>query len=120
MVDEIRSNGGTACANYDSVDNGERIIETAINVYGRIDVLINNIGVHEEEPRFSDMTDHDWDAFMKLRINGTYKCTRAAWPYFKAQNYGRIINTSSYAGLYGRANQIRESGLLQLRTQIFL
>lgn len=95
-------------ANYDSVENGEKIIETAINTYGRIDILLNNAGILRDIS-FKNMTDQDWDLVMKVHVKGSYKCARAAWPYFRKQKYGRVINTASAAGLFGSFGQANYS-----------
>ncbi|EMC93529.1 hypothetical protein BAUCODRAFT_37217 [Baudoinia panamericana UAMH 10762] len=108
VVDEIRAAGGKAVANYDSVENGEAIIQTAIQNYGRIDVLINNAGILRDIS-FKNMKDQDWDLIMKVHVIGAYKCARAAWPYFRKQKYGRVINTSSAAGLFGSFGQCNYS-----------
>ncbi len=72
VVDEIRAAGGKAVANYDSVENGDAIIETAIKNFGRIDVLINNAGVLRDVS-FKNITDEDWDLIMKVHVRGAYK-----------------------------------------------
>lgn len=108
VVEEIKKAGGQAVANYDSVENGEKIIETAIQNYGRIDVLINNAGILRDIS-FKNMSDADWDLIMKVHVKGAYKCARAAWPYFRKQKYGRVINTASAAGLFGSFGQCNYS-----------
>lgn len=108
VVDEIKKAGGQAVANYDSVENGDKIIETAIKAYGRIDVLINNAGILRDVS-FKNMTDQDWDLIMKVHAKGAYKCARAAWPHFRKQKYGRVINTASAAGLFGSFGQCNYS-----------
>ncbi|KAK7754046.1 bifunctional hydroxyacyl-CoA dehydrogenase/enoyl-CoA hydratase fox2 [Diatrype stigma] len=108
VVNEIKAAGGQAVANYDSVENGEKIIETAIKAFGRIDVLINNAGILRDVS-FKNMTDQDWDLVIKVHVKGTYKCTRAAWPHFRKQKYGRVINTTSAAGLFGSFGQANYS-----------
>lgn len=95
-------------ANYDSVENGEKIIETAIKAFGRIDVLINNAGILRDIS-FKNMKDQDWDLVLKVHVKGSYKCARAAWPHFRKQKYGRVINTSSAAGLFGSFGQANYS-----------
>lgn len=72
MVDEIKAAGGNAVANYDSVENGDKIIETAIKAFGRIDVLINNAGILRDVS-FKNMKDQDWDLIMKVHVEGAYK-----------------------------------------------
>jgi multifunctional beta-oxidation protein len=108
VVNEIKAAGGKAVANYDSVENGERIIETAINAFGRIDILINNAGILRDIS-FKNMKDEDWDLIYKVHIKGSYKCARAAWPHFRKQKYGRVINTASAAGLFGNFGQTNYS-----------
>jgi multifunctional beta-oxidation protein len=109
VVDEIKKAGGQAVANYDSVEFGEKIIETAIKNYGRIDILLNNAGILRDVS-FKNMTDQDWDLIMKVHVRGAYKCARAAWPYFRKQKYGRVISTASAAGLFGNFGQCNYSG----------
>jgi len=108
VVDEIKAAGGKAVANYDSVENGDKIIETAIQNYGRIDILINNAGILRDIS-FKNITDKDWDLIIAVHVRGSYKCARAAWPYFRKQKYGRVINTASAAGLFGSFGQTNYS-----------
>ncbi|KAI1268869.1 hypothetical protein F5Y18DRAFT_372838 [Xylariaceae sp. FL1019] len=108
VVDEIKKAGGEAVANYDSVENGDKIIETAIKAFGRIDILINNAGILRDVS-FKNMKDEDWDLIMKVHVRGAYKCSRAAWPHFRKQKYGRVINTASAAGLFGNFGQANYS-----------
>ncbi|KAI1133606.1 hypothetical protein F5Y10DRAFT_228165 [Nemania abortiva] len=108
VVNEIKAAGGEAVANYDSVENGDRIIETAIKAFGRIDILLNNAGILRDVS-FKNMKDADWDLIMTVHVKGAYKCARAAWPYFRKQKYGRVINTASAAGLFGNFGQANYS-----------
>ena len=82
MVDEIRAAGGKAVANYDSVENGEKIIETAIKAFGRVDILINNAGILRDVS-FKNMKDDDWDLIIKVHVKGAYKVrdTARIWLY---------------------------------------
>ena len=75
-MDEIKKVGGKAVANYDSVENGENIINTAIQTFGRIDVLINNAGILRDIS-FKNMQDKDWDLIMNVHVTGAYKV--CAW-----------------------------------------
>lgn len=108
MVEEIKKAGGSAVANYDSVTDGDKIIETAIKNFGRIDVLLNNAGILRDVS-FKNMKDGDWDLIVAVHMKGAYKCARAAWPYFRKQKFGRIINTASAAGLFGGFGQTNYS-----------
>lgn len=109
VVDEIKKNGGKAVANYNSVEDGDKIIETAIQAFGRIDILINNAGILRDVS-FKNIKDQDWDLIFKVHVRGAYKTARAAWPYFRKQKYGRVINTASAAGLFGNFGQTNYSG----------
>ncbi|ODA76232.1 hypothetical protein RJ55_08077 [Drechmeria coniospora] len=108
VVDEIKAAGGKAVANYDSVENGERIIDTAIQAFGRIDILLNNAGILRDVS-FKNIKDQDWDLIVNVHVKGAYKCARAAWPHFRKQKYGRVINTASAAGLFGSFGQTNYS-----------
>ena len=72
VVNEIRAAGGQAVANYNSVENGDRIIDTAIQNFGRIDVLLNNAGILRDVS-FKNMSDQDWDLVIKVHVRGAYK-----------------------------------------------
>ncbi|CAD5222303.1 unnamed protein product [Bursaphelenchus xylophilus] len=105
VVSEIKAAGGTAVANYDSVEFGDKIVKTAVDNYGRIDILINNAGILRDVS-FANMKDIDWNLIMKVHLYGAYSCTKAAWPYFRKQNYGRLVFTSSNSGMYGSFGQV--------------
>ena len=77
VVNEIRAVGGKAVASYDSVEDGEKIIETAIKAFGRIDVLLNNAGILRDAS-FRNMSDEDWDLVIKVHVKGAYKVSRAS------------------------------------------
>jgi len=104
VVKEITDAGGIAVPNYDAVQNGEKIIKTAIDNFGKIDVLINNAGILRDVT-LRNMTDADWDIIMDVHVHGAMKPTRAAWPFFKKQRHGKVINTSSSSGLFGNFGQ---------------
>ena len=104
VVAEIKAAGGEAVANYDSVEDGASIVKTAIDTYGRIDIVVNNAGILRDTS-FPKMTDADWDLIFRVHMVGAFRVTHAAWPYMRDQGYGRIIFTSSAAGIYGNFGQ---------------
>jgi NAD(P)-dependent dehydrogenase (short-subunit alcohol dehydrogenase family) len=99
-VDEIKAAGGEAVANGDSVEFGDKIVKTAMDAYGRVDVVINNAGILRDVS-FGKMKDLDWDLIMKVHLKGAFSVTRAAWNIMREKKYGRIINTGSSSGIYG-------------------
>ena len=108
VVDEIRAVGGEAVANTDSVEHGERIVETAMDAYGRVDVVVNNAGVLRDAS-FAKMTEEDWDIIYRVHLYGSYKVSRAAWPHMRNASFGRIVMTTSIAGIYGNFGQANYS-----------
>ena len=104
VVAEIRAAGGTAEANHDSVTDGEKIVQNALDAFGRIDVVVNNAGILRDKT-FHKMEDADWDLVYKVHVEGSYKVTRAAWNHMREQAYGRVIFTASTSGIYGNFGQ---------------
>ena len=104
VVKEIQNLGGEAVGNKADVQNGEAVVKTAIDTYGRIDILINNAGILRDKA-FANMTDDQWDIIHKVHLFGTYSCSKAAWPFMLKQKYGRIVNTTSTSGIYGNFGQ---------------
>lgn len=85
VVEEIKATGGKAVANYDSVEYGDKIIETAIKEFGRVDVLINNAGILRDAA-FKNMTDADWDLTIKVHVKGAFKVYQGTdYHYIKYQ-----------------------------------
>lgn len=70
--------------------------------------MINNAGILRDVS-FKNMSDRDWDLVIAVHVTGSFKCSRAAWPYFKKQKFGRVINTTSAAGLFGSFGQCNYS-----------
>lgn len=108
VVDEIRARGGTAVANYDSVEAGEKLVKTALDSFGRLDIIINNAGILRDRS-FARISDLDWDIIHRVHLRSAFLIARAAWPLMKQQNYGRIINVTSAAGIYGNFGQANYS-----------
>ncbi|KAG9487906.1 hypothetical protein GDO78_007612, partial [Eleutherodactylus coqui] len=108
VVEEIRAKGGKAVANYDSVEAGEKLIQSALDAFGRIDIVINNAGILRDRS-FARISDADWDIIHKVHLRGSFLVTRAAWNHMKNQKFGRIIMTSSAAGIYGNFGQANYS-----------
>jgi len=109
VVAEIKKMGGEAVPNYDSVTTvagGENIIKTAIDAFGKLDILVNNAGILRDKMVFN-MTEEEWDLVQKVHLYGHFFTTKYACILFRQQRSGRIINTSSGAGLgstFGQAN----------------
>src|SRR5258706_2894425 len=108
VVAEIKAQGGEAVDNYDSAEDGDKIVKTAIDTWGKLDILVNNAGILRDVS-FAKMSQSDWDLVYKVHVFGAFKCTHAAWPYMRDAGYGRIINTSSAAGIYGNFGQANYS-----------
>ena len=107
VVEEIRAAGGDAVANKDSVsdrDGARGIIETAVNTYGTVDILINNAGILRDKS-FKKMSLDEWDAVINVHLNGSAYVTWHAWPIMYEKNYGRILFTSSVSGILGSFGQ---------------
>ena len=111
VVSEIEAAGGKAVASYDSVatpEGGEAIVNKAIEVFGRVDILINNAGILRDRT-LAKMEPAEWDAVLSVHLNGAYNVTRPAFVKMREQRYGRIVMTTSAAGLYGNFGQTNYS-----------
>ncbi len=107
VVTEITEAGGSAVASYDNVateDGGAAIVQTAVDAFGRVDAVVNNAGILRDGT-FHKMTTESFDSVMKVHLYGTYHVTRAAWPLFRDQGFGRVVMTTSTSGLYGNFGQ---------------
>ena len=104
VVQEIQKLGGKAVGVKASAEDGDTVVKAAIDAYGRIDIVINNAGILRDKA-FINMDDKMWDQVMSVHLRGTYKVTKAAWPYFLKQKYGRVVNTTSTSGIYGNFGQ---------------
>jgi len=111
VVDEIKAAGGEAVANYDNVATaagGENIVKTAMETFGRVDILVNNAGILRDKS-FLKMEPENWDAVMGVHLNGAYNVTKPAFQVMRENGYGRIVMTTSAAGLYGNFGQTNYS-----------
>ncbi|MEB2311745.1 MAG: SDR family oxidoreductase [Sorangiineae bacterium] len=111
VVDEIKAAGGEAVANYDGVDTmagAESIVKTAKDAFGKLDIVINNAGILRDVS-FVKLTEQDWEMVLKVHLYGSMYVTKAAWPLLRENNYGRVVFTTSAAGLYGNFGQTNYS-----------
>jgi NAD(P)-dependent dehydrogenase (short-subunit alcohol dehydrogenase family) len=106
-VKEINEAGGNAVANYDSVstpEGGESIIKTAVDSFGKIDILINNAGILRDKS-FLKLEPQNLEAVLDVHLKGAFFVTQPAFRIMKENNYGRIVFTSSGAGIFGNFGQ---------------
>ena len=106
VVAEITAAGGTATAvvaNVAKEDDVEAMINTAVNTYGRLDVLVNNAGIMDRATPVADCSDELWNRVMAVNLNGPFYACRLAVPIMQKQGGGSIINTASVAGVRGGA-----------------
>lgn len=108
VVAEITRNGGIAVADYNSVVDGEKIVNTAIQHFGRIDIVVNNAGILRDRSILK-ISETDWTLVHDVHLKGSFKVTQAAWPHMRKNNYGRIIMTASNSGIYGNFGQANYS-----------
>jgi NAD(P)-dependent dehydrogenase (short-subunit alcohol dehydrogenase family) len=113
VVEEIKALGGEAIANGDDIsdwDGAERLVQSAIDTFGGLDVLINNAGILRDR-MLTNMSEAEWDAVIKVHLKGTFAPSRHAAAYWRERskagetNDARIINTSSPSGIYGNVGQ---------------
>lgn len=111
VVAEIRAAGGQAVASYDSVatpQGGEAIVRTALDAFGTVDILINNAGILRDKT-FVKMAPDNWRTVLDVHLNGAYHVSRPAFAVMREKRYGRILMTTSAAGLYGNFGQTNYS-----------
>src|SRR5215831_11273998 len=120
VVDEIRAAGGDAIANTDTVatpEGGAAIVQCALDEFGRVDAVVNNAGILRDAA-FKNVTPELLDPVVDVHLKGAFNVLRHAWPLFREQGSGRIVNTSSGSGLFGNFGQSNygaaKAGLLGL------
>ena len=107
VVAEIHAAGGSAIANNASVTDADAMgamVQEAMTAWGRIDILVNNAGILRDKS-FTKMEMDDFRLVMEVHLMGAVVCTKAVWDIMRAQNYGRIVMTTSSSGLYGNFGQ---------------
>ena len=103
VVEEIVAAGGRAIADNHSVataDGAREIVAAALAAFGKVTVLVNNAGIINFAT-LEKISDPDWTRMLTVTLDGTFQMSKAVWPYFVAQGYGRIVNTTSNAGFAG-------------------
>jgi NAD(P)-dependent dehydrogenase (short-subunit alcohol dehydrogenase family) len=111
VVDKIRSIGGEAVASTDSVadwDSAHRIIQSALDSFGRIDCVVNNAGVVRDR-MFFNMSLEEWKTVVDVHLNGSFYVARAAAPHFRKQSSGAYVHMTSTSGLIGNLGQANYS-----------
>ncbi len=107
VVSAIKGIGGQAAANYDSVatmTGGQAIVQTALDHFGSIDIVVNNAGILRDRMIFN-MTEEEWDGVINTHLKGSFSVTRAAVPHMREKKWGRLINMTSTSGLVGNVGQ---------------
>ncbi|MBY8821696.1 SDR family NAD(P)-dependent oxidoreductase [Sphingomonas colocasiae] len=107
VATEIRAAGGEAVANLDSVaraEGGQAIVATALDSFGRIDILVSNAGI-ERNQSYAKSSQAQWHDVIDVHLNGTHNLCHAAWPHMLAQRFGRLILVTSPSGLWGNFSQ---------------
>jgi len=105
---EIKDAGGEAVPDFNSVLDGDKAVKTAMDSFGTVDILVNNAGILRDVS-FMKQSDPDWKLVLDVHLNGTRNMTKAVFPIMREKGYGRIVMTTSGAGLYGNFGQTNYS-----------
>jgi NAD(P)-dependent dehydrogenase (short-subunit alcohol dehydrogenase family) len=111
VVAEIAKNGGEAVADGGNVateEGAQGLVKTALDSFGKLDIVINNAGILRDKS-FKNMTPAEYDAVIAVHLRGSFLVASAAFSHLRDQAYGRIVNTSSPAGLFGNFGQANYS-----------
>ena len=107
VVDEIKAAGGEAVADHNSVatpEGGAAIVKTAVDTFGRVDIVVNNAGILRDKS-FHNMSPDLMNPVFDVHLKGAFHVTQPAWVLMREQGYGRIVSTSSAAGIFGNFGQ---------------
>jgi NAD(P)-dependent dehydrogenase (short-subunit alcohol dehydrogenase family) len=107
VVAQIEGAGGVAVADTNDIatpEGGEAVIQTAIDAFGRVDIVVNNAGILRDKS-FANLEPAMWDAVIAVHLRGAMCVTQPAWRHMREQGYGRVVNTSSGSGLFGNFGQ---------------
>lgn len=107
VVNSIRASGGDACLHGADVTNPQQVqemVDFSVAQWGRVDILVNNAGILRDKS-FAKMSLEEFRLVMEVHLMGSVHCTHAVWNAMRAQNYGRIVMTTSSSGLYGNFGQ---------------
>ncbi|MBS4172905.1 SDR family NAD(P)-dependent oxidoreductase [Bacillus sp. FJAT-49736] len=126
-TEQIKAMGRQSKAYRMDVTNKEEVeavFQEVVDLFGRIDILINNAGTLDHTARLEDQNDQFWERDLRVNLTGAYHCCKAVWPYMKKQNWGRIVNMASVAGTlggYGQASySTTKAGVLGLTKSLAL
>jgi NAD(P)-dependent dehydrogenase (short-subunit alcohol dehydrogenase family) len=111
VVEEIIKNGGEAVASPDNVatpEGAQAIVQAALDAFGKVDIVVNNAGILRDKS-FKNMSPEEFDQVIAVHLRGSFLVTHAAWPHLREQAYGRVVMTSSPAGLFGNFGQANYS-----------
>ncbi|MEO3870357.1 SDR family oxidoreductase [Nonomuraea sp. B12E4] len=111
VADLIKQNGGQAVASTDDISTPEgarAVVQAAVDAFGKVDIVVNNAGILRDKS-FGKMSVEEFDKVLAVHVRGSYLVSQAAYPLMKGAGYGRVVNTSSPAGLFGNFGQANYS-----------
>eukprot|EP00301_Raphidiophrys_heterophryoidea_P020429 c5123_g1_i1.p1 GENE.c5123_g1_i1~~c5123_g1_i1.p1 ORF type:complete len:298 (+),score=75.82 c5123_g1_i1:37-930(+) len=108
VVQEIKSKGGQAVVNCKNVLEGDQIVKTAIDTWGRLDIIISNAGILRDVS-FAKMSQKQWNDIIDVHLHGTFSVVHAGWPHLLKSGSGRVVLVTSTSGLYGNHGQANYS-----------